>query len=155
MRMVRWCIRLTRLTLVCEVIRYRLVQVRQNQKKKKKKKESQCCSPPSEMVLNPIGELSTILNGHFCVFATQSFTARPIFRQIQRNHIHLNLTFMCGFSLNPPPTPPPPRASLNEENVALWVTPITTAVKSCDERRSQRGAMVAHRSAKKKKRKKT
>ena len=35
MRMVRWCIRLTRLTLVCEVIRYRLVQVRQNQKKKK------------------------------------------------------------------------------------------------------------------------
>ena len=29
----RWCIRLTRLTLVCEVIRYRLVQVRQNQKK--------------------------------------------------------------------------------------------------------------------------
>ena len=37
LRMVRWCIRLTRLTLVCEVIRYRLVQVRQNQKKKKKK----------------------------------------------------------------------------------------------------------------------
>ena len=35
MRMVRWCIRLTRLTLVCEVIRYRLVQVRQNHKKKK------------------------------------------------------------------------------------------------------------------------
>ena len=35
-RMVRWCIRLTRLTLVCEVIRYRLVQVRQNQKKKKR-----------------------------------------------------------------------------------------------------------------------
>ena len=33
LRMVRWCIRLTRLTLVCEVIRYRLVQVRQNQKK--------------------------------------------------------------------------------------------------------------------------
>ena len=32
-RMVRWCIRLTRLTLVCEVIRYRLVQVRQNLKK--------------------------------------------------------------------------------------------------------------------------
>ena len=31
--MVRWCIRLTRLTLVCEVIRYRLVQVRQNHKK--------------------------------------------------------------------------------------------------------------------------
>ena len=30
---VSWCIRLTRLTLVCEVIRYRLVQVRQNQKK--------------------------------------------------------------------------------------------------------------------------
>ena len=36
MRMVRWCIRLTRLTLVSEVIRYRLVQVRQNLKKKKK-----------------------------------------------------------------------------------------------------------------------
>ena len=33
LRLVRWCIRLTRLTLVCEVIRYRLVQVRQNQKK--------------------------------------------------------------------------------------------------------------------------
>ena len=33
LRMVRWCIRLTRLTLVCEVIRHRLVQVRQNQKK--------------------------------------------------------------------------------------------------------------------------
>ena len=32
-RMVRCCIRLTRLTLVCEVIRYRLVQVRQNLKK--------------------------------------------------------------------------------------------------------------------------
>ena len=32
--MVRGCIRLTRLTLVCEVIRYRLVQVRQNLKKK-------------------------------------------------------------------------------------------------------------------------
>ena len=30
----RWCIRLTCLTLVCEVIRYRLVQVRQNLKKK-------------------------------------------------------------------------------------------------------------------------
>ena len=36
MRMVRWCIRLTRLTLVCEVIRYRLVQVRQNHTHKKK-----------------------------------------------------------------------------------------------------------------------
>ena len=36
-RMIRWCIRLTRLTFVCEVIRYRLVQVRQNLKKKKKK----------------------------------------------------------------------------------------------------------------------
>ena len=35
MRMVRWCIRLMRLTLVCEVIRYRLVQVRQNLKKKR------------------------------------------------------------------------------------------------------------------------
>ena len=33
LRMVRWCIRLTRLTLVCEVIMYRLVQVRQNHKK--------------------------------------------------------------------------------------------------------------------------
>ena len=33
LRMVQWCIRLTRLTLVCEVIRYRLVQVRQNLKK--------------------------------------------------------------------------------------------------------------------------
>ena len=35
-RMVLWCIRLTCLTLVCEVIRYRLVQVRQNLKKKKR-----------------------------------------------------------------------------------------------------------------------
>ena len=35
MRMVRWCIQLTRLTLVCEVIRYCLVQVRQNHKKKR------------------------------------------------------------------------------------------------------------------------
>ena len=34
LRMVRWCIRLTRLTLVYEVIRYRLVQVWQNLKKK-------------------------------------------------------------------------------------------------------------------------
>ena len=32
--MVQWCIRLTRLTLVCKVIRYRLVQVRQNLKKR-------------------------------------------------------------------------------------------------------------------------
>ena len=32
-RWCRWCIRLTRLTLVCEVIQYRLVQVRQNLKK--------------------------------------------------------------------------------------------------------------------------
>ena len=32
-RTILWCIRLTRLTLVCEVIRYRLVQVRRNQKK--------------------------------------------------------------------------------------------------------------------------
>ena len=32
---LQWCIRLTRLTLVCKVIRYRLVQVRQNLKKKK------------------------------------------------------------------------------------------------------------------------
>ena len=44
---VLWCIRLTRFTLVCEVIGYRLVQVQQNLKKyktnlqrgKKKKKE--------------------------------------------------------------------------------------------------------------------
>ena len=34
LRIVRWCIRLTLLTLVCEVIRYRLVQVRQNLKKR-------------------------------------------------------------------------------------------------------------------------
>ena len=34
LRMVRWCIRLTRLTLLGEVIRYRLVQVRQNLKKR-------------------------------------------------------------------------------------------------------------------------
>ena len=33
-RMVWWCIRLTRLTLVCEVIRYHLVQVRQLKSKK-------------------------------------------------------------------------------------------------------------------------
>ena len=33
--MVLWCIRLTRLTLICEVIWYRLVQVWQNVKKKK------------------------------------------------------------------------------------------------------------------------
>ena len=33
-RMVWWCIRRTRLTLICEVIRYRLVQVRQNLKKR-------------------------------------------------------------------------------------------------------------------------
>ena len=33
--MVRWCIRPTRLTLVCEVIRCRLIQVRQNLKKKR------------------------------------------------------------------------------------------------------------------------
>ena len=33
-QMVRWCVRLTRLTLVCEVIRHRLVQVRQNLTKK-------------------------------------------------------------------------------------------------------------------------
>ena len=32
LRMVWWCIQLTRLTLVCEMIRYRLVQVRQNLK---------------------------------------------------------------------------------------------------------------------------
>ena len=32
--MVQWCIRLTRLTLVCEVIRYRLVQVWQNLNKR-------------------------------------------------------------------------------------------------------------------------
>ena len=34
LRMMRWCTPLRRLTLVCEVIRYRLVQVRQNIKKK-------------------------------------------------------------------------------------------------------------------------
>ena len=34
-KMVRWCIRLTRFTLACEVIRYHLVQVWQNLKKKK------------------------------------------------------------------------------------------------------------------------
>ena len=34
-KMIRWCIRLTCLTLICEVIRYRLVQVWQNLKKKK------------------------------------------------------------------------------------------------------------------------
>ena len=34
--MVWWCIQLTRLTLVCEVIRYRLFQVRHKVKKKKK-----------------------------------------------------------------------------------------------------------------------
>ena len=32
-RMVRWCIRRTRLTLACELLRYRLVQVRKNLKK--------------------------------------------------------------------------------------------------------------------------
>ena len=32
LRMVQWCIRLTRLTLVCEVIRNRLVQIQQNLK---------------------------------------------------------------------------------------------------------------------------
>ena len=35
LRMVRWCIRLMRLTLVCEVIRYRLVQVRPTKSQKK------------------------------------------------------------------------------------------------------------------------
>ena len=38
--MIRWCIRLTHLTLFCEVIRYCLVQVWQNLKKKKKKKHT-------------------------------------------------------------------------------------------------------------------
>ena len=33
-RMVQWCIWLTRLALVCKVVRYRLVQTRQNIKKK-------------------------------------------------------------------------------------------------------------------------
>ena len=37
LKMARWCIRQAHLTLVCEVIRYHLVQVWQNLKKKKKK----------------------------------------------------------------------------------------------------------------------
>ena len=35
----------------------------------------QCSSPPSEIVLDPIGELSTRFHGHFSDFATESFTA--------------------------------------------------------------------------------
>ena len=35
------------------------------------------------------------------------------------NHIHLNLTSMCGFSLNPPPPPPSP-LSLKEKEKSPW-----------------------------------
>ena len=43
---------------------------------------SQCSSPPSEIVLDPIGELSTRFNGHFVVFATKSFTLDVIILQL-------------------------------------------------------------------------
>ena len=43
MRMVRWCIRLTRLTPICDVIRYRLVQVWQNPKG-----YGCCCEPVTD-----------------------------------------------------------------------------------------------------------
>ena len=69
-RMVRWCIRLTRLTLVCEVIRYRLVQVRQNQKKKKKKKNRFIDHHVSEFVFNwrlPGRRRTLLLNFYFFV----------------------------------------------------------------------------------------
>ena len=36
---------------------------------------SLCSSPPSEIVLDPIGELSTRFHGHFSDFATKRFTA--------------------------------------------------------------------------------
>ena len=52
----------------------------ENTKKKKRhrkfvKLQLQCSSPPSEIVLDPIGELSTRFHGHFSDFATKSFTA--------------------------------------------------------------------------------
>ena len=40
------------------------------------------------------------------------------------NHIHLNLTSMCGFSLNPPPPPPPPPHTHTETHThrRQWLT---------------------------------
>ena len=70
-RMVRWCIRLTRLTLVCEVIRYRLVQVRQNQKKASKRLSLSLplsFSPSSYFLYFSIQKMKVIMAGSRRVF---------------------------------------------------------------------------------------
>ena len=49
---------------------------------------TQYSSPRSKIVLNPLdtwGELSQIQKNTFVLFATPSFTARPIFRQYNNN----------------------------------------------------------------------
>ena len=98
MRMVRWCVRLTRLTLVCKVIRYRSVQVRQNLKKKKKK-TSRVGGPQSPFLYlflfhsllrlilsqNKNNNLSSIL--HQALQSLTFFFLLPLFSQCSRTAI--------------------------------------------------------------------
>ena len=48
---------------------------------------TQRSSPPSEIVLDPIGELSTRLNGHFCCFRYLKFHGRG---HLLHTHIQSN-----------------------------------------------------------------
>ena len=74
--MVRWCIRLTRLTLVCEVIRYRLVQVRQNQKK-----NFRVGGPQSPFSISSSFILSFVLLPFF-LNTKMNFSSRPTFGDV-------------------------------------------------------------------------
>ena len=46
------------------------------------------------------------------------------------NHIHLNLTSMCGFSLNPPPPPPPPPQLYPQNDWAGWQIGVNVDVRT-------------------------
>ena len=57
----------------------------------RKVQNSQCSSPPSEIVLDPTGELSTRFHGHFSDFATKSFTAEADLQANTQNKQHKTL----------------------------------------------------------------
>ena len=69
LKMVRWCIRLMHLTLVCEVIRHRLSQVWQNLKKRR-----QIGGPQSPLSLSL--PLSFFSSSNFISFSKQKLTFR-------------------------------------------------------------------------------
>ena len=138
--MVRWCIRLTRLTLVCEVIRYRLVQlqVRQNHKKKRKRYRT-CCSLRTSLQLHHDQHqrlrcgrcyARRLGDSRRSAHAKAQAALEPGLRQTSHAIVWPLRPPFLSFSLPPNPRKRPSFVTLQKKNAKMTVETVETVVAS-------------------------